>query len=96
MDPKMEPTWSPNGIKNRSKKLCIFSSKNASIFSEKRTPWGAQGDPKIPEFRGLFAPPPQDPPKDAKWTQNDPPNGAKMESKWSENGVKMELKSKEK
>ena len=62
------------------------------MFDEKWSPWGAQGDPKILEFRRLFAPPPQDLPKDAKWIQND----LKMESKWGQNGVKMDLNSKEK
>ena len=58
------------------------------MFDEKWSPRGAQGDPKILEFRRLFAPPPPDPPKDAKWTKNDP----KMEPKWSQNGVNMDSK----
>ena len=53
---------------------------------KKWSPRGAQGDPKLEEFRGRFTPPLQDPPKDAKLTENDP----KIEPKWSPHGLKME------
>ena len=63
----------------------------APVFHENYAQMGVQGDLKIEEFRGLFAPPPQDPPKDTKWTQND----SKMEPRWIQNGVKMEPQSNE-
>ena len=64
----------------------MFSLKIVSIYGEKWSPRGAQGDPQLEEFRGLFAPPLQDRPKDAKLNEND----SKIEPKWSPHGVKME------
>ena len=44
----------------------------------KGSPKGAHRDSQNDESGGLFAPPVQDPPKDAKWT----PNDFKMELTW--------------
>ena len=56
-----------------------FFMEKVVIFDGKWAPGGAQRDPKIEEFGGRFAPCPQDPPKEVKWSQND----SKMEPKWS-------------
>ena len=49
-------------------KMIDFWSK----VEPKGRPKGAQRDAKIKEFGSLLARPGQDPPKDAKWSQNDP------------------------
>ena len=53
---------------------------------KKWRPKGAQCHPKIEDLGGLFTPPGQDPPNDAKWTQN----YSKIEPKWSPKGTKIE------
>ena len=47
-----------------------------------------KGTPKSMKNRDVFGSPSQDPPKDAKWTQN----YFKMEPNWSQKGVKMASK----
>ena len=57
---------------------------------------GFQRDPKIEIFRGLFAPPSQDPPKATKMDAKLAQNGSKIEAKWGKHGIKMQPKSNEK
>ena len=84
--PKMEPKGHAKSMK---KVMHFLIGKMIDFWSKvepKGRPKGAQRDAKIKEFGSLLARPGQDPPKDAKWSQND----SKMKPKWNKNGVTLE------